>query len=755
MKYSLQPTGYKESDYERPTPEWVCGKQRQGKTCRRGPDAAGQCRGHGECDPVRRGDRWFCTRPETAGGPCRQGPLPDGGCGQPVTPCIPCRSHRAIVKRVTRAVSGLAIALLLVFLSGSWRLDLVAPGDLSPPHAALQSCALCHSAFEGGLPNWLVEALGRVVQGRDSDLCLKCHPRVAQARWPHNLNPDILVKLQKESVQKQHDPHSFPPLRFAPSCSVCHREHTGGAKAPIIRDALLCNSCHRKAIDGFSVDHPEFTTLSTPKGPLAIDFDHASHFKRHFQGKMKEHAPTRCGACHQLQADTGRMLHAGFDTACSACHVDQIRGESRAGFKGFPVLSVPGFDTRPMQEKAMNTGQWPEMADGELTPFMRWLLRDDPKFAAAWNRLKDRDWLDLGTLTGDEAAAVADMVWSIKGFFGELNAGGHEVWARRFHGEKKLPPPGDGWGAINGGLEVDTLKGAVAAWFPDLDQELTRHGQGGPVPYPAVPARKGRSSESQGRVQENPGEKATAKASGADEGLLDDQGGDALLDDAPKISPVKVEEGVLDQEPAAADSLLAETPAAGDGSLLDAAPEQGKTGVESSPPVQVKKMDAEEWNRGGGWYRMGYALYYRPGGHGDPFLRSWLQQMRQESGASVTPLRALLSAKNAPGECNKCHLDLFAQSNAELLANRSSEGLEIRTLTRFSHKPHLKALHDNCQECHTLGTPPAEESTSAETVAPRTRGFTPMQRKACADCHTRNRAGEDCLQCHKYHARPE
>ncbi|MBF0107903.1 MAG: cytochrome c3 family protein [Magnetococcales bacterium] len=766
MKYSLQPTGYKESDYERPTPRWVCGRQAQGRPCRRGPDDRGQCSAHGACDPVKRGDRWHCTRPETAGGPCENGPLPDGSCGQPEPPCVPVSSPRAILGRVTWMATGLALAVLLLFLNGSHRLALVAPGDLSPPHAALNSCARCHSAFEGGVANWLVEGMGRVVRGRDSDLCLKCHPRVAQARWPHNLEPSALVRVERGSPTGTDDIQPHPNAHAAPTCSVCHREHTGGTKAPIIRDSMLCNSCHRTTISVFAVDHPEFSASIEEKARDAIgagaavgatrdrkssiNFDHSSHFKRHFQGKLKEKAPTRCGQCHTIEAQTGRMLHAGFNGACSSCHIDQIRGEFRAGSKGFPVIGVPGLDTRLLGARSLATGQWPDAAEGEPTPFMRWMLRDDARFNAAWERLKDRDLLELKTLSAEEESAVVDLAWAIKRLLGDLVAGGHAAWAERFFGEGKVPPPGDEWGAINGGLEGDTLKGAVAAWFPDLSAELPRHDQGQRVLFPAP---GGVVSRGTGATA---GEKPVSR--GGDGGgtavkeeeslLLVDDGAESLLEESPKVAapeasgettvaqpkPMIEEEGLLDGE--------SETVREPEGAVV----------AESSRMLAVNE---EEWSRGGGWYRMGYWLYYRPGGHDDEFLRSWWRRLRSMPGAE--PLFGMLSAKDAPGVCGKCHMGLRGNQSEAGKEEKvwPDRRLDRHSLTRFSHKPHLDALANNCQECHLLGAADVEGSTAATASFPApAHGFIPLRKKSCQACHTAQRAGENCLQCHAYHARP-
>ncbi|HAT50273.1 MAG: cytochrome c3 family protein [Nitrospirae bacterium] len=720
MKYSLQSSNYKETDYERPNPEWVCGRHHLGQPCRRGPDPHGGCQGHGACDPVQRGDRWFCTRPDIAGGPCSTGPLPDGGCGQPILPCVPLRSHRALLRRVSWKGVGVAIALLMVLLFGWWRLDFLNPGELSPPHAVIRKCSACHSAFDGGLPHWFLAAIGKTLPGKDSDLCLMCHPRVAQARWAHNMNPEILGAAAMKGITPPKDPTTRPRATASPSCSVCHREHTGGVKAPVIRDALLCNSCHQTTIAGFSTDHPNFQKASRKRGRSSIDFDHTAHFNRHFQGKLKEHAPTGCNGCHDYRPNNGLLASTDFTTACSACHVDQIRGDFKAGFKGFPVLSVPGLDTQAMATQGMDTGEWPEMADGELTLFMRLLLRDDPSFNDAWNRLQNRDLLNLETLSPEEKKALTAMVWSIKGFFKELLTDGHTAWAKRFYGQGELPAIGDVFGEINGGLGVDTLRTAVQGWFPNLEREWVLHNQGLPVPYPTNLAA---ASQTDPPKKEEKG----LPAPGQGENLLTNEAEESLLDDGPKIQAPKMEEGLLDAQPEETTAVVTEKIAP------------------PSPP-----MDDEAWTRGGGWYRAGYFLYYRPSGHNDPFLRSWVDLLSRLPDPAAQQLRTVLSDKNAPGVCEKCHRELLKHREEPM----HGDGLDIRSLTRFSHKPHVNALRNNCQECHRMETT-VPSSTSGDPIVSQTMGFTAITRESCVACHSRDKAGEDCLQCHNYHARPQ
>jgi CysA C-terminal regulatory domain len=70
-------------------------------------------------------------------------------------------------------------------------------------------------------------------------------------------------------------------------------------------------------------------------------------------------------------------------------------------------------------------------------------------------------------------------------------------------------------------------------------------------------------------------------------------------------------------------------------------------------------VDAEGWADYGGWYRQDYAIFYRPAGHKDKFVQSWLlltglQAPKGDRNPAVAVFD-LLTDKDAPGACTKCH----------------------------------------------------------------------------------------------------
>jgi hypothetical protein len=71
---------FDENDYARPNQAWNCGWAAEGHACPLGPTRLGICRSAHECAPYQAGDTWVCARMRAHGGPCEEGPLPDGTC---------------------------------------------------------------------------------------------------------------------------------------------------------------------------------------------------------------------------------------------------------------------------------------------------------------------------------------------------------------------------------------------------------------------------------------------------------------------------------------------------------------------------------------------------------------------------------------------------------------------------------------------------------------------------------------------------
>jgi len=82
VRESLQE--FKGDTYERPNQPWLCGLADEGASCPTGPGRRGRCPGASACHPLLEGDRWVCNRSPARGGPCENGPSPDGSCSKSI-----------------------------------------------------------------------------------------------------------------------------------------------------------------------------------------------------------------------------------------------------------------------------------------------------------------------------------------------------------------------------------------------------------------------------------------------------------------------------------------------------------------------------------------------------------------------------------------------------------------------------------------------------------------------------------------------
>jgi hypothetical protein len=168
-------------------------------------------------------------------------------------------------------------------------------------------------------------------------------------------------------------------------------------------------------------------------------------------------------------------------------------------------------------------------------------------------------------------------------------------------------------------------------------------------------------------------------------------------------------------------------------------------------------LKPEEWVLRGGWYRsdLEFSLSYRPVGHPDPFLQSWLEL----TGAVPEGQKVFdfLSAPHVPGLCIKCHSVDGPQPLRVNWRGFRPDAFD-HPFTRFSHTAHFSLLDDRgCQTCHQLDrelsadTYAASFARSQRDPAVFRSSFRFIELAACTACHTKKYASESCLECHNYH----
>jgi hypothetical protein len=683
MRRWLQEFSFKKSSYERPNQKWICGRACQGQGCLAGPDARGNCGATAECLPLRKGDRWHCTRPPALGGACPDGPTPEGVCCRPIPKCAPVRNLRSLRGLTVLSVLALSLAALFILLGSDRGSRVLTPGDLSFAHAsAMSKCSDCHAGVEGRPVNWLMAHAHSPSAHTDSVGCLKCHNVGRSPLQPHSLPIDqmeALTLVALKTAGKSSPPgRSLGALAAGESgaegplaCATCHQEHRGQNNDLKHLSNAQCQACHAVQFASFSHGHPAFKTYPFERRTPII-FDHASHLSQHFNDPtVSKLAPHLCLDCHQTDMKGGFMLVKSFEQTCAACHGDQIKGKGAVN-TGIPFISLPRFDDQSLAGPYA-IGEWPEDADQGLSPFLRLLLSADPDLRAALDTLKGADLSSLSKKDPEKLKAAQSLAWGIKGLIYDIQTQGQDGLVDRIGKALGRPLSNRETEGVVSLLGSGVIKTAFAPYFPHLQAEVLAYRQ-------------------------------TSQAAKTD------------LTPSPSL----------------------------------AAPGPGKV------------VTPDAWVGNGGWYAPdgSFTVFYRPTGHADRFLTTWLNLTVAADGAK-TPAAAVFDALTGPkgvGLCVKCH---SIDSQPVKLVNWQATELDSsdHKFNRFLHSAHL-SLMDNrgCYTCHSL----AESGSGATTYAAAFEGnqrdpskfhsnFRPINKDTCAECHKPNFVREDCLLCHNYH----
>lgn len=342
------------SPYERPNFPYRCGREAAfGKPCPRGPSEGGSCQGVADCQPFqtrkvvadaetgeeREIVRWECRRPAWAGGPCAEGPRPDGACACVHPPCAPRATIRKKRGRWALVAVAAVVSMALAFtgLAGIANVDglpsSLDPGELSGKHAqftAQDGCISCHVGHSETLTGW---ASAIFETQPIAAACVSCH-----AFGDGDDSADEPGAL----VFAAHN-RAFPNAPDAPEaeCTSCHTEHRGENASIISMTDGQCSSCHSEITTDFGEADQHFRPNFPHFLPRTIKFPHDQHLTKHFEdARYADRAPQNgCQTCHYNQVD-GRLLPGGFDVGCAGCHEDAIKEQGFAVF-GLPEMSDP------------------------------------------------------------------------------------------------------------------------------------------------------------------------------------------------------------------------------------------------------------------------------------------------------------------------------------------------------------------------------------------------------------------------------
>ena len=179
-------------------------------------------------------------------------------------------------------------------------------------------------------------------------------------------------------------------------------------------------------------------------------------------------------------------------------------------------------------------------------------------------------------------------------------------------------------------------------------------------------------------------------------------------------------------------------------------------------------VDAEAWADFGGWYQQDHAIFYRPTGHKDKLVFSWLALTgpHAPAGDASPPAKVFdaLASKDAQGSCVKCHSVDEVQGKGRVVNfTPLTAQTKPKGFTRFIHEPHFGvtgfgatssgAVGDRgCRTCHELdkGRPylKSYEQNNPHVFASE---FGAVEKDTCQTCHNSGKARQDCQTCHKYH----
>ena len=734
MKPRLQSFDHRSSQYERPSHEWVCGRASSGKPCSLGPDGKGNCRTLSECRPKRSGDAWVCTRSKSAGGACQAGPTPDGRCCHDLPPCLPVRSLRSRRGRLTAWVTVACLAMIMLLFGSRMKADLVDPGALYTGHAEIEACADCHVAFDRGPIGWVQAAFAASDPVADSDKCLECHKWGDDALNPHNVarreladltskfydNPDIAPSPWTVQVSRTVFPVPSETHNGTLACGACHKEHEGENADLVEVTNARCQSCHEMTFHAFSDGHPSFGDYPYLQRTRLI-FDHDSHNRKNFPEKVKQgvKVPETCDSCHMPDGTGQFMLTADFDKTCGLCHSEDIIGETVAGPKGTPIIAVPELDLETLQERDVAIGEWPDAPFAiDISAYTKLLIAADSVIADDLVVIEDVDLQDLTDASDAEIQAVGRVAWAIKELLFDISIAGMEILEAKVEASLDTALDTDTLGRLVGHVPQDVVAAASQAWFPNLKQEVVNYRSFKPTNLSA-PVTQGQAAD------DTLTEDILSDDGTAPEPSPDDSNGNGIQ--LAQASTIQVEELPNDAE--------AENEALG-----------------------LPTLDPEEWAKAGGWYRKDYVLYYRPVGHEDVVLRTWLDIGARAFGTPAErygdALFQLLADKNTPGKCTKCH-SADQQPGGGLAMNWSPfKPLAGETqFTTFVHATHFSAVSDKgCITCHQLNDDPKyQESYKGRNPHEFVSNFAPMRREICAECHVEKSAGDTCTMCHQYH----
>ncbi len=687
MKHWLRQFGFRERSYDRPTQDWVCGRADNGEPCPMGPGPKGRCEAAFECRPRREGDRWVCNRPRRGS----DEPCCEIGpspIGVCGRPLTPCSPRRGLRAVRTRLVLGvLAAAIALLSL-----LLTSERGRLFMTPGELSSV---HSFPDG--------------------TCADCHDRgdLAPLAWLADAEP----AHHRDPSQK---------------CLRCH-DLGAAAMNPHSAPSQQLAEWSAKAADGRAADGASPPLRIAMSAPLAGSANHDSDLA--------------CAACHQEHRGKNHDLTAIANEQCQVCHQNQFTHFAQ----GHPL-----FSSYPFRERN------------------RIVFDHKKHFQIHFQQESRQDDAPDSCLACHQVDARGDQM-IIKPFENACASCHNKDFAGFDSGASTIPVLRIPLIDVEGFEDAEL---PVGAWPDDWDSLETT------LP-PFTMFLLGDSEKNA---------KAVAQLTGKDLDVIDEEDQPAaadlawalkeMLHDIGEKGHAELERRLLarlgrDLAPSEKEALrevvspeMFQTTAKRWFPGLGGEIEQRKAGdapdaAFMDPDEMEERLSFDPAELGRNWVRTdaNLTLAYRPASHADPFMKLWLGLARSaQAGSGGKAADGLFknlggaSDKVAAGRCLKCHTtDQDAPSRLHWTGKRPD--LTQRQATKFSHASHFHLLEErNCVTCHRFNFSTASEDylaafdyhTAGENKPPA-GNFQSINKSTCAQCHTRDSAGENCLSCHNYH----
>lgn len=700
----MQVNFFKDSFFYKSNRKWYCGRAIDGCPCDKGPDKAGKCLTKYACEPELRGDFWLCKRSERLGGACEKGPLPSGECCIEYGYCAPVRSVNDRLDIVIKWVTALTLAFCFLVVFGTKQDEMVDPGSLSLKHTAITECSDCHALPEQRGITSMAQAITKESMGtRLTEKCISCHDIDNNyANNPHTVSPYVLEEISKE-ISERAETLSAIDLLMSPITGNVHVRY----------DILACTVCHQ--------DH------------RGVDFD------------MSKVTLKQCNSCHYQKVRSFEKDHPEFSLypyqrrtriifdhethlqdyfqrsdlkktspeSCTACHqvLEDRQPTLLTGYKD-TCMNCHEADILDRTKEGLSVFSMPqidlEALGASQVDFDGWPKNTEAELTPFMRilLLSDDRYRRYAQLEKEKGVVLNNL---------------------------KLLSPED--------LQVvKGLMDSIKDLYKDLDvlgTEVIYKRLSKLVKYEKALKGQARDTISMLPIDAF----RVAREHWFSERDPSEEEGNANI---------SIENRGLEKEEANDDLM----------GWLDEIPEGSISQEDDLKEDGIDQVTISEWMRRGGWFFDYDSLIYRPTGHADAFIKSWIDFLRgQNIKAEYRRESTILFEHLALGEggsfgaCAKCHSVDESESHYMIHWEKVENKDPIKSFTKYNHRPHVELVgSNNCRYCHIM-KPNAKYEQSFKDFSPYTynSNFQMISRESCVQCHNEELSKDTCQTCHNYH----